>query len=283
MLSTQQLTNGNSLMLQQLGNGDDYGFYFGVHFIRLVRDFTTEAGTVEPLGFVGPDLAKVLEQKDSYNVTRGLDPDQKGPHKVRTPGGEQTVQCVSESGLYDAVVRSKSRAGRELRSHVTRKILPAIRKWGRFEMKPVDTAQPALPVVTQQVTDVASFYYLAAEQLKGIGVQPGIALATAFNGIEAATGYSLEGMKKQLPALPAEEEVRGLTPTNLGELMDPLLSAKQVNLLLCAAGLQYKTKKKEWQLTEQGKKYGAAFPYSNNGHTGYQIRWQEGVIDLLDT
>ena len=34
-------------------------------------------------------------------------------------------------------------------------------------------------------------------------------------------------------------------------------------------------------MTEPGKKYGAAFPYSNNGHTGYQIRWQEDVIGLL--
>ena len=123
-------------------------------------------------------------------------------------------------------------------------MLPAIRKWGRFEIKPVNTAQPVLPVVAQQATDIASFYYLAAEQLKGIGVEFGIALVTAFNGIEAATGYSLEGMKKQLPALPAEEEVRGLTPTNLGELMDPVLSAKQINLLLCEAAFSTRPKRR---------------------------------------
>ena len=270
-------------MLQQLADGDDYGFWFEIHFIRLVKDFTTKAGTVEPIGFVSTDISKALGMRDGFNASRSLDDDQRGVAKVRTPGGEQTVGVVSESGFYDVVVRSNKPQGRELRSKVTREILPAIRKWGRFEIKPANTAQPALPAVTQPVTDVANFYYLAAEQLKGIGVQPGIALATAFNGIEAATGYSLEGMKKQLPALPAEEEVRGLTPTNLGELMDPALSAKQVNLLLCEAGFQYKTKRKEWQLTEQGKKYGAPYPYCNNGHTGYQLRWQEDVIGLLDT
>lgn len=267
-------------MLQQLADGDDYGFWFGVHFIRLVKDFTTKAGTVESIGFVSTDVSKALGLRDSFNATRSLEDDQRGSAKVRTPGGEQTVGIVSESGFYDVVVRSNKPQGKELRQVVTREILPAIRKWGRFEINPVN--QPAVPVVAQQATDVANFYYLAAEQLKGIGVQPGIALATAFNGIEAATGYSLEGMKRQLPALPAEQEVRGLTPTNLGELMDPVLSAKHVNLLLCEAGFQYKTKKKEWQLTEPGKEYGAAYPYSNNGHTGYQIRWQQEVIGLLD-
>ena len=270
-----------------LGSGSGDGFWFGTDFneqiyIRVVKGFTTKAGTVEPIGFVAADIAKALRIRDGYNATRGLDDDQRGTAKVRGAGGEQTVTVVSESGLYDIVVRSNKPKGKELRNKVTREILPQIRKYGRFEINPVDAAQPVLPSVAQQATEISVFYYQATEQLKGIGVQPGIALAAAFSSIEAATGYSLEGMKKHLPALPAEKDVPGLTPTNLGELMDPVLSAKQVNLLLCEAGLQYKTKRKEWQLTEQGKRYGAAFPYNNNGHSGYQLKWQEGAIGLLD-
>ena len=268
------------MSLQRPADSDGYEFRFGIHIIRLVKDFTTKAGIVEPIGFVAADIAKALDLRNGFNATRSLDDDQKGTAKVSTLRGEQTLLVVSESGFYDVVVRSNKPQGKKLRDQVTREILPQIRKWGRYEVNPV--AQPVLPSAAQQATEIASFYYQATEQLKGIGVQPGIALAAAFSSIEAATGYSLEGMRKHLPALPAEEDVPGLTPTNLGELMDPVLSAKQVNLLLCEAGLQYKTKRKEWQLTEQGKRYGAAFPYNNNGHSGYQLKWQEGAIGLLD-
>ena len=65
----------------------DSGFSFGDHFIRLVRDFTTEAGTTEDIGFVATDLAKALERGDGGQVTRALDPDQKGLHLVQTPSG----------------------------------------------------------------------------------------------------------------------------------------------------------------------------------------------------
>lgn len=35
------------------------------------------------------------------------DPDEKGAHSVRTPGGDQSVQIVSESGLYSLILRSR--------------------------------------------------------------------------------------------------------------------------------------------------------------------------------
>ena len=107
-------------MLQQFGDDEDYGFRFGVHYIRLVKDLTTEAGTIEPIGFVAIDLAKALGMRDGFNATRGLGPDQKGTHKVRATVGKKTVHCVSESGFYNVVIRSNSPEGRKLRSHVTR-------------------------------------------------------------------------------------------------------------------------------------------------------------------
>jgi prophage antirepressor-like protein len=112
------------------------GFWFGPHFIRLVRGFTTEAGTVEDIGFVATDLAKALDMQDARNATRGLDPDQKGRHKVTTPGGIQSMTVVSESGFYDLVVRSNKAEARPLRNLVTRQILPALRKTGTYSVGP---------------------------------------------------------------------------------------------------------------------------------------------------
>jgi anti-repressor protein len=82
------------------------GFWFGTHYIRLVRDFTTEAGTAEDIGFVATDLAKALEHTNSRTMVSALDPDQKGVSQVYTPGGLQSLTVISESGFYDVVVRS---------------------------------------------------------------------------------------------------------------------------------------------------------------------------------
>ena len=119
------------------------GFWFGLHFIRLVRDFTTEAGTAEEIGFVAADLAKALERGDGGQVTRALDPDQKGLHLVQTLGGAQSLAVISESGFYDVVVRSDKPEGKVLRNLVTREILPQIRKTGGYQ------AQPAISPVSE--------------------------------------------------------------------------------------------------------------------------------------
>jgi hypothetical protein len=122
------------------------GFWFGPQFIRLVRGFTTEAGTVEDIGFVATDLAKALEHYDATRLTRLLDPDQKGLHRVETPGGLQSLTVISESGFYDVVVRSDKPQGKQLRAVVTREILPQIRKTGGY------SAQPAISPVSEITT-----------------------------------------------------------------------------------------------------------------------------------
>lgn len=123
---------------------NDSSFLFGDHRIRLVRDFTTEAGTVEEIGFVATDLAKALEIANASQMAGRLDPDQKGVCQTETPGGTQSLTVVSESGFYDVVVRSDKPQGKALRAVVTREILPAIRKTGRYA--PAAAAPAALPV-----------------------------------------------------------------------------------------------------------------------------------------
>ena len=108
------------------------GFWFDQHWIRIVRDIETSLGETVELGFIAADLAKALEQRDANRVTRLLDPDQKGTHKVGTPQGEQEMSFVTESGFYDVVIRSNKPQGRALRAIVTREILPQIRKTGRY-------------------------------------------------------------------------------------------------------------------------------------------------------
>lgn len=111
------------------------GFWFGLHYIRLVRNFTTEAGTVEDIGFVAADLAKALDVGRQQELSRRLDPDQKGVYPIHTPGGLQSLTVISESGFYDVVVRSDKPQGKALRSLVTREILPQLRPSPRLYQK----------------------------------------------------------------------------------------------------------------------------------------------------
>lgn len=95
--------------------------------------------------FVASDVCAVLDYRDAFNAVRILDADEKGTHNMSTPGGEQRVTIISESGLYALVLRSRKPEARQFRKWVTAEVLPAIRKTGRYET-------PAAPVERKVAT-----------------------------------------------------------------------------------------------------------------------------------
>ncbi len=258
--------------MSALFKATDPGFYFADHYIRIVRDFITDAGTAEEFGFVAKDVATALGMREAEKFTRVLSIDQQGPHIVGTPGGEQSMTVVSESGFYEGVILSRKPEGKALRGLVTREILPTLRKTGGYQVQPA-----AAPPILGRAQEVSAIYLMMAEELKKVGVKPGIAVASAFSSIQQETGISTAGMMKSLP--PIDTDAPQLNPSQLGEILG--LSAKAVNKRLEAAGLQWWTGKGVWQLTEKGQKYGGAFPYSKNNHTGFQIRWVRDVSKVI--
>lgn len=124
------------------------------------------------------------------------------------------------------------------------------------------------------------------------GIKLGIACATALRRVENMTGNSLEDYRLLLPA--ADHDTGKLKVSEIGEKLGGIKSI-EVNKRLADAELQYQnvhTRKssktgeikteKQWRLTEKGKQYAEEFPYSRNGHSGYEIRWSETVINVLD-
>lgn len=77
-----------------------------------------------------------------------------------------------------------------------------------------------------------------------------------------------------------------LSPTELGQLMDPPLSARAVNKLLCDRGLQEKTGEKNpaYRLVGAGHEFGKMVADTACGHgkTVQHVRWYESVMDLLN-
>lgn len=83
--------------------------------------------------FVAADVCRVLKHSNTSVALNMLDDDEKGMHKVYTPGGEQNMSVVNESGLYVLIFRSNLQKARDFRRWVTQEVLPAIRKTGKYE------------------------------------------------------------------------------------------------------------------------------------------------------
>ncbi|WP_205892922.1 BRO family protein [Pseudomonas gregormendelii] len=101
-------------------------FHFEAHQVRtiLVDD--------QPW-FVAADVASALQYRIAGDMTRNLDEDEKGTQIVRTPGGDQEMLVINESGLYSAILRSRKAEAKRFKKWVTAEVLPAIRKHGRYE------------------------------------------------------------------------------------------------------------------------------------------------------
>jgi prophage antirepressor-like protein len=112
-------------------------FTFGSHAVRIiVRDG-------EPW-FVASDVAAALGYQTAKDAARNLGEHQKGGHILPTPGGDQRVTIINESGLYRLVLRSRKPEAEKFSDWVTGEVLPSIRKTGGYGKPAYDPDQIAL-------------------------------------------------------------------------------------------------------------------------------------------
>jgi anti-repressor protein len=93
--------------------------------------------------FVLADLCRVLDIRNGRDVAARLADDQKGVAQIDTPGGPQQMTIVSESGMYELVIRSDKPDAVTFRRWITGRVLPAIRKMGTYSQYPA--VPPKLP------------------------------------------------------------------------------------------------------------------------------------------
>ena len=83
--------------------------------------------------FVGKDVANILGYKRTADAIREhVDVEDKGVGKIQTPGGNQNVTIINESGLYSLIFSSKLESAKRFKRWVTSEVLPAIRKHGLY-------------------------------------------------------------------------------------------------------------------------------------------------------
>ncbi len=241
-------------------------FEFESHALRVNLDAAGQPW------FVAADVCAALELPETHKAIARLDDDEKGRNSIPTPGGQQEMSVVNESGLYNLVLGSRKPEAKRFKRWITHEVLPSIRKTGSYTST---TSVAALPSPTQ---DRVSSLLLIGEAVARVpGVKHGIAMAATLTCIFENTGLSIETMRRALPA--NDEPMAAMNPTKLGQQMG--LAARSVNARLAAMGLQLRNDRDEWELTEAGQAWGEALPYSRNGHSGYQILWNPAVIDQM--
>jgi prophage antirepressor-like protein len=241
-------------------------FEFESHALRVNLDAAGQPW------FVAADVCAALDLPETHKAIARLDDDEKGRNSIPTPGGQQDMSMVNESGLYNLVLGSRKPEAKRFKRWITHEVLPSIRKTGSYASS---TSVSALPSPTQD--RVSSLLLIGEAVAKVPGVKHGIAMAATLTCIHENTGLSIETMRRALPA--NDEPIAAMNPTKLGQQLG--MAARSVNARLAAMGLQLRNDRDEWELTEAGQAWGEALPYSRNGHSGYQILWNPAVIDQM--
>ena len=82
--------------------------------------------------FVAADVCKILEHTNPTMAMNSLEDYEKAKLNLGLKGGNTNI--ISESGFYTLVLRSRKPIAKPFRLWVTTEVLPAIRRYGKYEM-----------------------------------------------------------------------------------------------------------------------------------------------------
>lgn len=248
-------------------------FNFEAHRIRVSLD---ERG--EPW-FVAADICTALGIANSRDALGRLGDDEKGVGTTDTPGGLQKVATVNEPGVYRLVFTSRVAGAERFKRWLAHQVLPTLRKTGAYALPSAAPTQPRLTPSSPLQDQVLAHLDVARTLASFVpGLKPELAAACALDAIHRDTGLTMEPHRKGLPA--ASEPPARLNATQLGQKVG--LSARKMNLRLAACGLQRRNEREEWELTDTGREYAEAVPFSRNGHAAYQLLWRPEVLGVLE-
>ena len=231
--------------------------------------------------FVAADVCRALELTNPTVAVSRLDNDERAKFNLGQPYGN--VNCVNEPGLYRLIFASRKKEAKDFQRWVYHEVLPSIRKTGSYSLPNVEKAvaventPPLLDVILSIIPNTAKQF----EEIFKLKHHSALFKATVL--LEKNYGVDLSEVKKLIPAF--DPKINYYSPTQLGEIIAKekkidKFSSHKVNKKLIELGFQTKVGK-VYVLTEAGKNYGKAFPYENNGHSGYQVKWKLGVMEFF--
>lgn len=227
--------------------------------------------------FVATDVCRALDISNTSDAIARLDDDEKGVVLTDTLGGKQSVSIISEAGLYTLVLSSRKPEAKKFKRWITHEVVPSIRKTGSYSIGQSNSIESSqYTPATNAATDVR----LMVEELQRWrpGVKEGIAFSLAIDIVGEMHNAPLQPLKQLLP--PAEHTTGHLNATQIGKKLGGI-PPQTVNKTLERKAMQYKDENGDWRLTEAGRAYGEEMLYTRNGHSGYQVRWHEDILDVL--
>lgn len=238
----------------------EYGFEDGVDYVEV---FPKD----EDFDLIPTNEKVTLESTQNFETNSSF--------RIKTPTNHQLKLDMAK----EIAMIQRSDAGRKIRKYF-------IEVEKRYKRDLLSSKAENLNI---QLSDVRAYALMSAGHCSIIlnsmlGVNLGIARAHSINQAEKDYEVDLSDVKKLLPA--AEHTITGYNPTQLAEKLTELTgtkyNAQKVNTLLAQLGYQHKVGK-SWKLTESGQKYGQAFPYERNGHSGFHVLWDKSIIPILQS
>lgn len=194
----------------------------------------------------------------------------KGTESVPLTGSPRGISIIPESDVYRLIMRSNLPNAERFQDWVTEEVLPSIRKTGSYSMVP-DSAPGMRPL-----RDIAAIYEAAGIH----GNQLALALDKLYKAESGMSALEVAGVSLKAPM-----QTNMLTPTEIGAMLAPHMSAKAVNRVLEAQGLQYRLPNGKWEPTELADEYGFVLLDSNKRHSDgtpvTQLKWSTKVLDIF--
>ncbi len=122
-------------------------FAYGDSMVRTVKD--EESGEFL---FVAKDVLDILELENTTRALDGLDDDELTLLKVMSGGQMRDMKCVTESGLYNLIFKSRKEEAKTFKRWVTHEVLPSIRKTGGYGEDKADGVVSVLVSVMDKMT-----------------------------------------------------------------------------------------------------------------------------------
>lgn len=140
------------------------------------------------LWFVLADICGVLGIANAGNVAARLDEADIRQTDIRSGGQNRSVTIVSESGMYEVVIRSDKPEARQFRWWVTHEVVPSIRRTGAYA---VETPEQLMARAVVQAQEIIA---LKDEQIAVLAPR-----AEAWNEIaDAGTDYAVRDVAPML-------------------------------------------------------------------------------------
>lgn len=226
-------------------------------------------GTPQAAWFVAKDVCDILGYANSRKALADhLDDDEKDVTICYTPGGNQNVNIISESGLYCLILRSNMPKAIEFRKWVTGTVLPQIRATGSYTMNA--EIRPIPPGVLEGAKLILETAGIKDNQLA-------LALDSVAKRCAGESLLAISGV-----TLTAPTKCQLLTPTEIGKHFG--VSGRKVNEILCKEGYQVRDGK-NYEPLEMGEPYAVMLDTHKRHSDGTpvrQLKWESAFLTEID-